>query len=632
MSTTNSRRRAIGLLLRKSDGVTDALTFSFICIGPILNEAYVQSAIEGHGESPKEPFSWFDLAMSSNEWCSSIVGILTDVNHYLEGEDEVLAHRARQLLHREIEFTHHVSLPCVVVELKMNTNYINLAKIVHAFASAGTLSQHFWVKIPLEFADEDESWINEGDDASVPEESSWMVWNRFRSLCNHEPKIFPTLALSVNLPNETIIRRWMGEQVKCIYISPQCFISNSKGYPVMNKRHQLVVKQFMELGAQAIFDPKGLDSSANLTPYHQYIDFIQCSPFDPDIFGRDEYSGIQYTSGYEDYLQCPLQPLQDNLESHTYEVFEKDPVKYELYTDAVHAALLDMVPDEEKESRIITLMVVGAGRGPLVRSSFRAAKRADRRIKVYAIEKNTNAANTLLHLNEREWCGEVTVVNVDMRDWKAPEKADIIVSELLGSFGDNELSPECLDGAQKFLKAGGVMIPQSYDSYIAPVMSSKLYTEVRKMRDLFKNMYSNFETPYVVHMKTRYTIDTPKLVFSFVHPKEDINETNERYTVLNFRSQEECIVHGFGGYFECKLYGDIIMSILPSSFSKGMFSWFPIFFPLRDPIDIGKGQNIKAHFWRCASKSSVWYEWTISSPRSVAIHNPNGRSYTISKV
>lgn len=31
-------------------------------------------------------------------------------------------------------------------------------------------------------------------------------------------------------------------------------------------------------------------------------------------------------------------------------------------------------------------------------------------------------------------------------------KADIIVSELLGSFGDNELSPECLDGAERFLK------------------------------------------------------------------------------------------------------------------------------------------------------------------------------------
>ena len=35
------------------------------------------------------------------------------------------------------------------------------------------------------------------------------------------------------------------------------------------------------------------------------------------------------------------------------------------------------------------------------------------------------------------------------------------VSELLGSFGDNELSPECLDGAQRFLKEDGISIPSS---------------------------------------------------------------------------------------------------------------------------------------------------------------------------
>lgn len=50
------------------------------------------------------------------------------------------------------------------------------------------------------------------------------------------------------------------------------------------------------------------------------------------------------------------------------------------------------------------------------------------------------------------WGEQVTVVSCDMREWKAPEKTDILVSELLGSFGDNELSPECLDGAQRFLK------------------------------------------------------------------------------------------------------------------------------------------------------------------------------------
>lgn len=55
-----------------------------------------------------------------------------------------------------------------------------------------------------------------------------------------------------------------------------------------------------------------------------------------------------YARGYEDYLQCPLQPLMDNLESQTYEVFEKDPVKYNEYQRAIYTALLDRIPFDEK--------------------------------------------------------------------------------------------------------------------------------------------------------------------------------------------------------------------------------------------------------------------------------------------
>ena len=45
----------------------------------------------------------------------------------------------------------------------------------------------------------------------------------------------------------------------------------------------------------------------------------------------------------------------------------------------------------------------------------------------------------------------------DMRRWTPSELSDIMVSELLGSWGDNELSPECLDIAQeKCLKENGV--------------------------------------------------------------------------------------------------------------------------------------------------------------------------------
>lgn len=53
---------------------------------------------------------------------------------------------------------------------------------------------------------------------------------------------------------------------------------------------------------------------------------------------------------------------------------------------------------------------------------------------------------------ELEWQSKVGLLFGDMRSIDIPEKADILVTELLGSFGDNELSPECLDGAVRFLK------------------------------------------------------------------------------------------------------------------------------------------------------------------------------------
>lgn len=53
----------------------------------------------------------------------------------------------------------------------------------------------------------------------------------------------------------------------------------------------------------------------------------------------------EYVYGYEDFLQIPLQPLMDNLDRYTYEIFEKDPVKYREYQRAIYLALLDRRTD-----------------------------------------------------------------------------------------------------------------------------------------------------------------------------------------------------------------------------------------------------------------------------------------------
>lgn len=53
---------------------------------------------------------------------------------------------------------------------------------------------------------------------------------------------------------------------------------------------------------------------------------------------------------------------------------------------------------------------------------------------MYAVEKNPYAMNTLVHRNKYEWDSQVTLVKDDMRNWQAPELADILISELLGLF------------------------------------------------------------------------------------------------------------------------------------------------------------------------------------------------------
>ncbi len=60
-----------------------------------------------------------------------------------------------------------------------------------------------------------------------------------------------------------------------------------------------------------------------------------------------------------------------------------------------------------------------------------------------------------------------------------------------------------------------------------------------------------------------------------------------------------------------------------------MFSWFPIFFPLKTPLKISKGQQIELNFWRVNNGKEVWYEWNVTKPVSLPLHNANGRAYTI---
>jgi protein arginine N-methyltransferase 5 len=142
------------------------------------------------------------------------------------------------------------------------------------------------------------------------------------------------------------------------------------------------------------------------------------------------------------------------------------------------------------------------------------------------------------------------------------------------------------------------------------------------------------ETAYVVKIHNARALADPQLAFTFEHPNPDWPEhiDNSRFRSLEFTLQQGATVHGLAGYFESRLYGDVYISILPGSpnYSHGMFSWFPLYFPLREPLFAAAGDKVVVDMWRGVSTTKVWYEWTVGTDHSSSpLHNPNGRSYWI---
>ncbi|XP_021276626.1 protein arginine N-methyltransferase 1.5 [Herrania umbratica] len=609
--------------------------FDFV-VAPLMDPAYRPSLLEvGIDSSHVLPFAGSDLVLTPAQWSSHVVGKISSWID-LDSEDEILRRDSETTLKQEIAWAAHLSLQACLLPSPKGASCANYARCVNQIVQ-GLSNMQLWLRIPLLKSDDDSLDV---DSDHVMD--SWELWNSFRLICEHHSQLCLVLDILSTLPSANSIGRWFGEPVRAAIIHTDSFLTNARGYPCLSKRHQKLITGFFNHSVQMVISGKPVHGIPGATtgaaanhiddnvnnmqrhPLRSYLDYVGY------LYQRMEPLSEQdrIELGYRDFLQAPLQPLMDNLEAQTYETFEKDSVKYIQYQRAICKALLDRVPDGEASTLTTVLMVVGAGRGPLVRASLQAAEETGRKLKVYAVEKNPNAVVTLHSLVKLEgWENIVTIVSCDMRLWNAPEKADILVSELLGSFGDNELSPECLDGAQRFLKQDGISIPSSYTSFIQPITASKLYNDVKSHKDIV-----HFETAYVVKMHSIAKLAPSKPVFTFNHPDYSTEKSNQRYKKLQFvipRDTGSAIVHGFAGYFDATLYKDVHLGIEPSMATPNMFSWFAIFFPLRKPICVQPGSPLEVHFWRCCGSSKVWYEWCVTSPCPSPIHNSNGRSYWV---
>lgn len=76
----------------------------------------------------------------------------------------------------------------------------------------------------------------------------------------------------MNLSLNSKIDRWLGEPVKCLILPTTIFLTNKKGYPVLSKAHQALVKRFSTLEIQFILT--GASRYKSISYYHNYLDYL----------------------------------------------------------------------------------------------------------------------------------------------------------------------------------------------------------------------------------------------------------------------------------------------------------------------------------------------------------------------
>lgn len=252
------------------------------------------------------------------------------------------------------------------------------------------------------------------------------------------------------------------------------------------------------------------------------------------------------------------------------------------------------------------------------------------RVKVFALDKNPETRATLQQKHRDDWKdADVELVFSDMRTWQPPLQLDIIVSELIGNFGDDECCPECLEAPEKLLRPDGISIPSSCTTYLVPVAATQLCQDVRACSLARRQQMRGFSAgrPHYFGLAA----SQPVLTFSHGPRRSTDGSVTSRVKEIEFTTSNPGVLHGFVGGFRLLLFEDVELCTLDSRdglCTPGLCSWGNAFFPLLEPVRLLKEERIRLEVKRLRDARRVWYEWRLLAPKRVrnSMHNLDGHA------
>lgn len=347
-------------------------------------------------------------------------------------------------------------------------------------------------------------------------------------------------------------------------------------------------------------------------------------------------------------------PVNPPLTLREYESMEKDTSKYFLYYAAINAQFQIFKLDDCNIT--INCMVVGAGLGRLVDYCIDCSQEHHLTCMIYVIECNENAnqllqekykafefvvvfppviirtkEELLMGLEQKSFCK-------NLRKLSSLKAIDLFVSELLGSFGDNECVSEILSTCKEVF--GGkncISIPRSYTTFLAVVSSPSLETYFEKAKS--RNMH-------ILGLPVDAVFLSPLIKLYEQSCTEKSHLLNFSVTLNLLQSARDCSVAGFAGYFQANLGHNIIIDTTPSK-NRNTFYWETAFFPLNKSLYIPaskKIDNLTIEFKRLVSLSDcdpenvfvleksvikVLYSWKMLSINSFSESTCNANEHIL---
>ena len=320
-------------------------------------------------------------------------------------------------------------------------------------------------------------------------------------------------------------------------------------------------------------------------------------------------NGVLQPSKNKDPISPPITMIE-------YSAMEQDTAKYFLYYAAIYAELqalqIQRFSCQNTTSVNVNCMIVGGGRGRLVDYCLDCLSELNLKGSVYVIECNVVAneflkqryknnqnvivlspmvirtTDELLLAYDMQICDEVVKTLIQTAS------IDVFVSELFGSFGDNEFVAEILSVCvNMFGKSNCISIPCSYATYICAIYSSTLQS--------YFNEHTN-SAMYILGLP-KDTVVLSNLVKVYEQSCTTAYDDIRANVALTWTNEPSRIT-GFAGYFRAKLNSNLVIDTTNTD-SRNTFFWETAFLPVTNIIFKDDCKEINVSLSRKSRKTAV---------------------------